>query len=71
LDRKALSGAERLGLPTEPGRLLEPAGDTEPAVLAAAPVRAALDRNVAEDVAGGLVEDRAENRAVDRLHRAT
>ncbi|MHB9857722.1 HhH-GDP family DNA glycosylase [Streptomyces sp. YIM S03343] len=49
LDRKALSGAERLGLPTGPDRLLELAGDTEPAVLAAALVRAALDKQVVEE----------------------
>jgi endonuclease III len=49
LDDKALSGAERLGLPKAPDRLAELAGDTEPAVLAAALVRAALDKQVAED----------------------
>ncbi|MFF4394648.1 endonuclease [Streptomyces sp. NPDC001480] len=49
LDGKALSGAERLGLPKDPGRLLDLAGDTEPAVLAAALVRAALDKQVSED----------------------
>ncbi len=49
LDDKALAGAGRLGLPKDPGRLTRPAGDTEPAVLAAALVRAALDKQVAED----------------------
>ncbi|MET9174122.1 endonuclease [Streptomyces misionensis] len=49
LDGKALSGAERLGLPKDPAELTELAGDTEPAVLAAALVRAALDKGVAED----------------------
>ncbi|MGV9901206.1 endonuclease [Streptomyces sp. NPDC003388] len=49
LDRKALSGAGRLGLPEDPGRLARLAGDTEPAVLAAALVRAALDEQAAED----------------------
>ncbi|WP_221349824.1 endonuclease [Streptomyces beigongshangae] len=49
LDAKALQGAARLGLPGEPERLLELAGDTEPAVLAAALVRAALDKSVVED----------------------
>lgn len=49
LDAKALSGAERLGLPKDPGRLLELAGDTEPAVLAVGLVRAALDKHVTED----------------------
>ncbi|MFI9822081.1 endonuclease [Streptomyces sp. NPDC052013] len=50
LDAKALQGAERLKLPGDPGRLLETAGRTEPAVLAAALVRAATDKDVAEDV---------------------
>ncbi|MFI0037668.1 endonuclease [Streptomyces mutabilis] len=49
LDRKALQGAERLGLPKDPDRLLELAGGTEPAVLAAALVRASVDGEVARD----------------------
>ncbi|WP_432163334.1 endonuclease [Streptomyces tendae] len=49
LDRKALQGAERLGLPGDQDRLLTLAGKTEPAVLAAALVRAAVDKEVAED----------------------
>ncbi|WP_399141877.1 endonuclease [Streptomyces sp. NBUA17] len=49
VDRKALQGAERLGLPKDPDRLLGLAGKTEPAVLAAALVRAAVDREVRED----------------------
>ncbi|WP_199571732.1 endonuclease [Streptomyces murinus] len=49
LDGKALDGAGRLGLPKNPQKLTELAGDTEPAVLAAALVRAALDKDVAED----------------------
>lgn len=49
LDKKALSGAERLGLPKDPGKLVDLAGDIEPAVLAAALVRASLDKEVAED----------------------
>ncbi|WP_217145901.1 endonuclease [Streptomyces sp. AC627_RSS907] len=49
LDRKALQGAERLGLPGDPDRLLDLAGTTEPAVLAAALVRAAVDEEVARD----------------------
>jgi endonuclease III len=49
LDRKAVRGAERLGLPGDPDRLLSLAGKTEPAVLAAALVRAAVDKDVAED----------------------
>ncbi|MBZ6104231.1 endonuclease [Streptomyces olivaceus] len=49
VDRKALQGAERLGLPKDPARLLGLAGKTEPAVLAAALVRAAVDKKVRED----------------------
>ena len=49
LDDKALRGAERLKRPRDPERLLALAGDTEPAVLAAALVRAALDKEVVED----------------------
>ncbi|MFI6011127.1 endonuclease [Streptomyces sp. NPDC051243] len=49
LDAKALSGAQRLGLPKDPDRLADLAGNTEPAVLAAALVRASLDKEVAED----------------------
>ncbi|MFJ6912672.1 endonuclease [Streptomyces sp. NPDC101133] len=50
LDRKALQGARRLGLPDDADRLLSLAGKTEPAVLAAALVRAAVDKDVAEDI---------------------
>ncbi|MFE7727861.1 endonuclease [Streptomyces anthocyanicus] len=49
LDRKALRGAERLDLPGDRDRLLALAGKTEPAVLAAALVRAAVDKEVAGD----------------------
>ncbi|MFZ4238298.1 endonuclease [Streptomyces murinus] len=49
LDGKALDGADRLGLPKDPRKLTELAKDTEPALLAAALVRAALDKDVAED----------------------
>ncbi|WP_309093379.1 endonuclease [Streptomyces sp.] len=49
LDAKALQGAERLNLPVEPERLAALAGNTGTAVLAAALVRAAVDRKVAED----------------------
>ncbi|MFE1429290.1 endonuclease [Streptomyces fungicidicus] len=49
LDAKALQGAERLGLPKDPERLLGLAGRAEPAVLAAALVRSAIDKDVAED----------------------
>lgn len=47
---KALQGAERLGLPTDPAALGRLAGRHDPAALAAALVRAALDKHVAEDV---------------------
>ncbi|MBQ1089936.1 endonuclease [Streptomyces sp. B93] len=49
LDGKALSGAQRLHLPQDPDRVAKLAGDTEPAVLAAALVRASLDKEIAED----------------------
>jgi endonuclease III len=49
VDRKALDGADRLGLPKDPDRLVKLAGRTQPAVLAAALVRAAIDKEVAED----------------------
>ncbi|MFD5182016.1 endonuclease [Streptomyces sp. NPDC058372] len=49
-DAKALKGAERLGLPKEPKRLARLAGEAGPAVLAAALVRAALEKKVADDV---------------------
>ncbi|MER8004414.1 endonuclease [Streptomyces sp. NPDC094149] len=49
LDRKALDGAARLGLPKDPDRLVKLAGNTQPASLAAALVRAALDKDVVED----------------------
>lgn len=49
VDGKALQGAERLGLPGDQDRLLDLAGKTEPAVLAAALVRAAVDKEVRED----------------------
>lgn len=50
LDEKALRGAERLGLPRDPGKLVQLAGDVEAGVLAAALVRAALEKDVVEDV---------------------
>lgn len=49
LDAKALQGAERLDLPRDPERLTALAGETDPAVLAAALVRAAVDKKVVED----------------------
>ncbi|WP_322501676.1 endonuclease [Streptomyces rochei] len=49
LDRKALQGAERLGLPKDPDRLVRLADRTDPAVLAAALVWASVDEEVARD----------------------
>lgn len=50
VDAKALQGAERLGLPTTAGALVRLGRGTEPAVLAAALVRAALDRHAPESI---------------------
>ncbi|MEU5000530.1 endonuclease [Streptomyces sp. NPDC021622] len=58
LDAKTLQGAERLGLPRNTAGLLRLAGNEQPAVLAAALVRAALDRQLAQDSI-----DRAAGRA--------
>ncbi|WP_369250858.1 endonuclease [Streptomyces sp. R41] len=52
IDSKALDGARRLDLPDEPDQLVKIAGSTEPARLAAALVRAALDKEVVEQVLG-------------------
>lgn len=49
IDAKALDGA-RLGLPDEPDRLVEQARPAEPAELAAALVRAALDKKLVDEV---------------------
>ncbi|MFD8236311.1 endonuclease [Streptomyces sp. NPDC059696] len=49
LDAKALQGAGRLNLPTDPERLAELAGDADPAVFAAALVRAAVEKEAAPD----------------------
>ncbi|WP_265295461.1 endonuclease [Streptomyces sp. SHP 1-2] len=49
LDRKALEGAGRLGLPENQDRLLGLAARTEPAVLAAALVRAAVEKDITRD----------------------
>jgi endonuclease III len=50
LDDKALEGARRLGLPDTPAQLLRLADDPDPALLAAALVRVALDKGAAEAV---------------------
>jgi hypothetical protein len=52
LDGKVLDGARRLGLPTDPGELSRLAPGTELAPLAAALVRVALHRELAQEVAG-------------------
>jgi hypothetical protein len=50
LDGKVLDGAKRLGLPTDPEALARLAPGAELAPLAAALVRVALDRELAENV---------------------
>lgn len=50
LDGKALQGAERLNLPTDPAKLARLTDGRDPSVLAAALVRAALGKDVADDV---------------------
>ncbi|GGW39742.1 endonuclease [Streptomyces xantholiticus] len=55
LDEKALQGARRLGVADDPGTLLRLADDADPAHLAAALVRAALDK----DLAGSVKENAA------------
>lgn len=53
LDRKALDGANRLGLPTDPRRLAALVSDDELARLAAALVRVSLDAKLAKQLARG------------------
>ncbi|WP_329171702.1 endonuclease [Streptomyces sp. NBC_01477] len=50
LDAKALQGARALGLPTTPAALLPLADGTQPAVLASALVRVALDKTAPRSV---------------------
>ncbi|SFW76045.1 endonuclease [Amycolatopsis australiensis] len=50
LDRKALQGAEKLGLPAQPDRLAKLAGPDRVAHLAAALVRVTLERGLADRV---------------------
>ncbi|MGH3436009.1 MAG: endonuclease [Sciscionella sp.] len=50
LDKKALDGAEKLGLPTQPQRLAKLVDDDRIAVLAAALVRVSLDPKLAAQV---------------------
>jgi hypothetical protein len=53
LDAKALHGAERLGLPASQEELIRLADGRDPAVIAAALVRAALDKDVVKSVESG------------------
>ena len=50
IDGKALDGARRIGLPTDPDELARLAPGSDLAPLAAALVRVALDKSVAEEV---------------------
>ncbi|MPY80464.1 MAG: endonuclease [Actinophytocola sp.] len=50
VDAKAAKGAERLGLPTEPGKLVKLAGTDDLSTLTAALVRVSLDRTLADKV---------------------
>lgn len=50
-DDRAVEGAHRIGLPTDPGRLLE-LSENHPAQLAAALIRVALDDELRERVTG-------------------
>jgi endonuclease III len=52
-DKKAQDGAERLGLPRSPQKLSALIAQRDSARLAAALVRAALDKKVVDDVLGG------------------
>jgi hypothetical protein len=53
LDRKALDGAKKVGLPTDPDRLARLAGQDDVARLSAALIRVSLDRRLAEQVRRG------------------
>ncbi|MGW0534792.1 endonuclease [Streptomyces sp. NPDC003032] len=53
LGDKALQGARRLGLPDDPDDLMRLAADADPAALAAALVRVALDKSVADELTAG------------------
>jgi hypothetical protein len=53
LDRKALDGAKKVGLPTDPGKLARLTGRDDVACLSAALIRVSLDRRLAEDVRRG------------------
>jgi hypothetical protein len=53
LDRKTLDGARRIGLPADPQELASQVSEQELPSLAAALVRVALDRKLADQVAQG------------------
>jgi hypothetical protein len=52
LDRKTLDGARRIGLPADPAELAKLTSDEQLATLAAALVRVALDKKLADAVTG-------------------
>ncbi len=52
IDAKAVQGAARLGLPDDPGELARLVPERELAPFAAGLVRAALDKGIAEEIAG-------------------
>lgn len=51
LDRKALDGAQRVGLPDDPGQLADLVAEDQLGTLAAALVRVSLDKKLADRVA--------------------
>lgn len=53
LDRKALDGAKRVGLPDDPGKLAGLVSEDQLGTLAAALVRVSLDKKLAEQVVHG------------------
>jgi hypothetical protein len=53
LDSKALDGAKKVGLPTDPDKLVRLAGRVDLARLSAALIRVALDQRLAEEVRRG------------------
>jgi hypothetical protein len=50
IDKKALDGAGKIGLPTDPGRLAALVGPDDLARLAAGLVRVSLDRHLTDDI---------------------
>lgn len=71
LDDKPLEGARRLGLPADPDELSGLVRREELPSLAAALVRAAIDRRVVEEVRGGHEEKRTSKKTKARTaHRS-